>query len=201
MNQKQIWDNIAKEWSEFKDTPAQGIIKFLQKQTGNILDLGSGSGRHLMQIKNGKMYFVDFSKEMIKFARQKAKKQNIKAEFFVSELAKLPFKDNFFDSAICISALHCVKGKKNREKTIKELFRVIKPEKEVKIAVWNKDAKRFKNSPKEKYVKWGDKGARYYYLYEEKEIHDLFEKAGFKITKKFPADLMITFKAIKPNQN
>ena len=204
MNQQQVWNNIAEEWFEFKDKPAEGIIKFLEKQKGKVLDMGSGSGRHLMQIKNGEMYLVDFSKEMIKLAKQKAKKQNIKAEFFVSKLTKLPFKDNFFDSAICISSLHCVKGEKNREKTIQELFRVIKPEKEIKIAVWNKDAKRFKNSQKDKYVKWRDKGARYYYLYKEKEIHDLFEKAGFKITKKFPADLMITFKAIKkikPNQN
>lgn len=29
---------------------------------------------------------------------------------------------------------------------------------------------------KEKMINWRDKGKRYYYLYEEKEVHDLFKK-------------------------
>jgi len=192
-SQQKVWDNIAEEWFEFKDKPTKGIIKFLEKQKGKVLDLGSGAGRHLIKIKNTKMYLVDFSKEMIKLAKHKAKKKNIKAEFFVSELKKLPFKDNFFDSAICISALHCVEGKENREKTIKELFRVLKPGAQAEIGVWNKNSKRFKNSQKEKYVKWRDKGARYYYLYDEKEIHDLFKKIGFKIISTHNSEMMINF--------
>ena len=193
MNQKQVWDNIAKEWYEFKTKPTEHTIKFLKNKTGKVLDLGSGAGRHLMKIKNGKMYLVDFSKEMIKFAKQKAKEKNIKAEFFVSELTKLPFKDNYFDSAICMSTLHCVKEKQNREKTVRELVRVLKTGAQAEIGVWNKDSKRFKNSPKEKLVGWRNKGKRYYYLYDEKEVHDLFKKIGFKIKSTHNSEMMINF--------
>ncbi len=146
-----------------------------------------------MKIKNGKMYLVDFSKEMIKFSKQKAKKQNIDAEFCVSELTKLDFKDDYFDSGICMSSLHCVKGKENREKTVRELFRVLKPKAKALIGVWNKNSKRFKNSPKDKLVGWRDKGKRYYYLFDEKEVHDLFKKVGFKIISTHNSEMMINF--------
>ena len=193
MNQKQVWDNIAEEWFEFKTRPTKHTTEFLQNKTGKVLDLGSGAGRHLTKIKDGKIYLIDFSKEMIEFAKKRAEEKNIDAEFFVSDLTKLYFKNNFFDSAICMSALHCVEGEKNREKTVRELFRVFKSGAQAEIGVWNKNSKRFKNSPKEKFVGWRDKGKRYYYLYDEKEVHDLFKKVGFKIKSTHNSEMMINF--------
>ena len=143
------------------------------------------------------MYLVDFSGEMIKFAKEKAKKNKIKAEFFISELTKLPFADNFFDFAIAVASLHCIKGQKNREGAIKELFRVLKSGAEAEISVWNKNVSRFKNSPKERCVKWRDKGERYYYLFEPDEIYSLFEKNGFKIISKEKPQRNIIFVVTK----
>ena len=193
MNQKKVWDNIAPEWAEFKTRPTEHTMEFLKNQTGKVLDLGSGAGRHLQKIKNGKMYLVDFSEEMIKLAKDKSRQKKIPAEFFVSDTTKLCFENNFFDSAICIASLHCVEGKENREKTVKELFRVLKKNAKAEIGVWNKNSKRFKNSPKEKLVCWRNKGKRYYYLYEEKEVHDLFKKIGFKIISTHNSEMMINF--------
>jgi len=194
-SQKQVWDNIAPEWNEFKKNPGRNVEEFLKNKKGKILDLGSGSGRHLLKTK-GKLYLIDFSDKMIELAKQKAKQKKINAEFFVSDITSLPFEDNYFDSAISIAIFHCVL-KKEQEKGVKELYRVMKPKSESLIVVWNINSKRFKNSPKEKYVSWIDKGKRYYYLFDEKEIHDLFKKVGFKIKKKFESDVNITFIAEK----
>jgi ubiquinone/menaquinone biosynthesis C-methylase UbiE len=161
--------------------------------------LGSGAGRHLVKIKNGKMYLVDFSKKMIELAKKRAKEKSIDSEFKVANLTNLPFEDNFFDSAIAIAVFHCIKGEKNREKAAKELFRVLKPGAKAEIVVWNKDSMRFKNAGKEKLIKWRDKGARYYYLFEEKEAHDLFKKAGFKIFSREEPQRSIIFTVRKPN--
>jgi len=198
MNQKQIWDKIAPEWHEFKTTPSKKTTKFLKNQTGKILDLGSGSGRNLTKIEKGKMYLVDFSDEMINLTKKKAKVNKIPAEFYISDMTKLPFKDNFFDSAICISSLHCVEGKKNKEKTVQELFRVLKPKSQALIGVWNFKSKRFKNSKKEKCIGWRNKGKRYYHLFDEKEVHDLFKSAGFKIKNTQNSEMMINFIVEKP---
>lgn len=207
--QKQVWDNIAEEWEQFKsEKPSENVVNFLKKQTGKVLDLGSGSGRHLQKIgsltklkassvegderKSGEMILVDFSEKMIKIAEKKAKKEKIKAEFFVADLTKLPFENNFFDSAICVSALHCI-SKTEHKKAVEELYRVLKPKAKAYIGVWNKNSKRFKNSGKEKFVKWRDKGERYYYLFEEKEVHNLFKEVGFKILESLNSEMMINF--------
>lgn len=198
ISQEKVWDNIAQEWYEFKTKPAEHTLEFLKGKTGKVLDLGSGAGRHLVKLKKGQMYLVDFSKEMIELAKKRAHDKKIKAEFFVSDLTKLPFENNYFDFAIAVASIHCVQGKENREKTVQELFRVLKPEGLAEIAVWNKDSKRFKNALKEKYVKWRDKGARYYYLYSKEEIYDLFKKVGFEIVEKEDPRAMVVFIVRKP---
>jgi len=197
MKQEKVWDNIAPEWYEFKTTPARHTLSFLKNKTGKVLDLGSGAGRHLIKLKKGEMYLVDFSKEMIKLAEKKAKEKKIKAKFFVAPMHKLPFEKNFFNSAICISALHCIKGKLKRKKAIKELYRVLKTGAKAEIGVWNIKSKRFKNSKKEKMINWRDKGERYYYLYDEKEVHDLFKKIGFNILSTHNSEMTINFIAEK----
>jgi ubiquinone/menaquinone biosynthesis C-methylase UbiE len=197
ITQRQVWNNIAKEWYEFKSVPAEYVINFLKGKKGKILDLGSGAGRHLTRIKDGKMYLVDFSSSMIKLAKKKAKEKNIDAEFRIASLTKLPFRRNFFDSAIAIAVFHCLKPKSHK-KAVKELFRVVKPKAEVLVAVWNKNSRRFRNSPKERIVKWRNKGSRYYYLFDAEEIYNLFKSIGFKIAKKYKPERSIIFVARKP---
>ena len=193
-NQEQVWDNIAQEWHEFKKIPSQKSIEFLKQCSGKVLDLGSGSGRHLIKIKNMKPYLVDFSQKILDLAKQKAKKLKIKAEFVKAGLTKLPFENNFFDYAISISSLHCIKGKSNRKKAIKELYRVMKPKSQTYIGVWNEKSKRFKRKKsKELLIGWRDKGKRYYYLHNEKEIHQMFKDVGFKIKSTHNSEMMINF--------
>jgi ubiquinone/menaquinone biosynthesis C-methylase UbiE len=192
--QEKIWDLIAPEWHEYKKIPSIMNMEFLSKCTGNVLDLGAGSGRHLVKIRNGKMWLVDFSQNILDLAKDKAKKEGIEGEFVKSDLSKLPFEDNFFDSGICISALHCVKGEENRLNSVKELYRVLKSGGIARIGVWNYNSKRFKGKKgKNREIGWTDKGKRYYYLYEECEVHDLFKSVGFEILKSENSEMMINF--------
>ncbi|MCA9488216.1 MAG: class I SAM-dependent methyltransferase [Nanoarchaeota archaeon] len=196
-NQEKVWDAIAPEWHEHKQIPSEASKEFLNECTGKVLDFGSGSGRHLTEIKNGKMYLLDFSKEMLKHAEEKAKKNKIEAEFIKSNLTKTSFEENFFDYAISISALHCLKPEDSK-KAIKELYRILKPHGKAFIGVWNFHSKRFNQKKgKEKSIGWTDKGKRYYYLFEEKEIHDLFKKMGFKILSSHNSEMMINFVVAK----
>jgi ubiquinone/menaquinone biosynthesis C-methylase UbiE len=135
---------------------------------------------------------------MIKLAKNKAKKKKIKAEFFVSDMSKkLPFENNFFGYAISISAIHCLPPKAHK-KAIEELYRVMKPRSKSLIGVWNFNSKRFNQKKgKEKLIKWTDKGERYYYLFTEEEIHDLFKKADFKILSTHNSEMMINFIVVK----
>jgi ubiquinone/menaquinone biosynthesis C-methylase UbiE len=192
-NQEKVWESIAEEWHEFKKIPAQTTKNFLKDKKGKILDLGSGSGRNMQKVKEGKMYLVDFSQKMLDLAEERAKKEKIEIKTKKGQLFDIPYEENFFDHAICISALHCIEGEESRIKSIQELHRVLKPKATALIGVWNARSKRFKDKAKEKLVGWRDKGKRYYYLHYEEEAHKNFEKNGFKIISNHNSEMMINF--------
>ena len=187
MTQEEVWDKIAEPWSKFRRNPPIEVIEFLKNKKGKVLDLGCGSGRNL--IKNDKInyYAVDFSKGMLELARVYCEKSKIKALFFKSGAEEIPFKSNFFDSAIFISALHCIEKKNDRKKSLKEFYRVLKKDAEALITVWNKgETKQTKSEKQDSYINWQKEGKdylRYYYFYKEKELISLIKSVGFKIIK------------------
>lgn len=195
LSQEQVWDNIAVWWNKYKikgfGTKDSIVEEFISKNDKRVLDLGCGSGRNFFKFPwfKGIIYGVDFSSEMLKFAEQNAKQNNINVKLKKSNTWDLDFEDDFFDKIMCIAVLHCIEGKNEREKTIKEIYRVLKPKGKIIITAWNKKAKRWKNKPKEKYVGWNlheadKKVYRHYYLYDSDELINDLERVGFKITNK-----------------
>ncbi len=183
MNQEQVWNEIAKVWKGYRCRPVAEVADFLRRKQGKILDLCCGSGRNFIKIK-GNFYGVDFSEEMLKYAKEKADKLGVEAFIEKSEADKLPFEDNYFDAAVFIDALHCIQTQESREKALHELFRVLKPGCEAVISVWDKEQESFKDKGKEIEVPWkvNEKVCmRYYYLYDKKEILDLLKLVGFEI--------------------
>lgn len=185
MNQEKVWDEIAEQWSEYRQIPKPGVIEFLQGKKGKILDLGCGSGRHFIKLK-GIIYGVDFSEKMLKYAKQKAEKLSIEVRLEKATLDKLPFKDDFFDAAIFTATLQCIETEKKRKKSLQELKRVLKPEAEALITVWSKGHKRVKNKGKETTIPWTvneKKYYRFYHIYDKEELEQLLKEVGFKILK------------------
>ena len=77
-NQQKIWDKIAPEWNKYR-IDSKELNELLKGQKGRILDLGSGSGRSLINLKTkGEMYLVDFSENMIKLAKKRANLENMR---------------------------------------------------------------------------------------------------------------------------
>jgi len=187
MNQEQVWDEIAKVWKGYRCHPVDEVVDFLRNRKGNILDLCCGSGRNFVKIE-GNFYGVDFSEEMLNYAKEHAKKIGVDAFIQKTKADKLPFDDDFFDAAVFVDALHCIETQESREKALHELFRVLKPGKEALISVWDKEQERFKDGEKEICVPWkiNEKVCnRYYYLYDKKEILDLLKLVGFTTTEVF----------------
>jgi SAM-dependent methyltransferase len=50
-----------------------------------------------------------------------------KVEFRFGNVLEIPFDNNVFDIATCSSVLNSLPGEKNRVKSLKEIFRVLKP--------------------------------------------------------------------------
>lgn len=188
ISQEKVWDKIAVSWQAFRSEPLPEVIEFLKSKSGKVLDLSCGSGRHFVKTKNLEWYGVDFSKNMLFYAKKRAKEKNIKCILKKSDASKIPFKDNFFDTAIFVSSLHCIDSHEKRKASLKELFRVLKNGAEAMITVWSKNSKRVKNKPKESEIPWTIKNKkyfRYYYLFEKEELESLISEVGFIKIKSF----------------
>ncbi len=194
-DQAKVWNEIAGKWNEFREVPSPAVVGFLKDKKGKILDLGCGSGRNFGAMgKNVELYAVDFSEQMLAHAKNKAEDFKLKVNILHSSSDKLPFEDNYFDSAICVAVLHCVPSKEERVNTIKEIYRTLKKDSSALISVWGKNSPRLKNKGKECFVSWTVKSEkpsrkgeaeikqdRYTYIYDLEELKQEVLDAGFKI--------------------
>ena len=211
-SQQQVWNLIAPEWYEYKNNSDPKVIEFVEKAKGKLLDLGSGAGRNFAksdaeiyaldfseemlkfaEIKAEKMLGKKIANNIIKTDNKKSSiidnllnnhKDNKGNVIFIQHdlTKKLPFEDKTFDNVICIATLHCIKGKANRTKILKEIYRVLAPKGKLLIKVWNRKSKRF-GGKKERLIKWTDKGERYYYFYTTDELEKEIKSSKFKIKK------------------
>ena len=148
------WDKIFKKEGRFFIKPEKCVlkaVKFLKKEKiKRVLDLGCGSGRHLVFLaKEGfDVYGFDISKHGIQIARNWLKEKGLKAQLKIGDFYKrLPYKDNFFDAIISIAAL--LHGKiGDIRKLIKEMKRILKPNGLIFVTLHKKLPK--KKIPKEK---------------------------------------------------
>ncbi|MBL7147289.1 MAG: class I SAM-dependent methyltransferase [Nanoarchaeota archaeon] len=180
MNQEQVWNSIAESWTNFRQKPKKELYNLNWKK-GNLLDVGCGNCKNLLPFKNLDLYGIDFSSEMLKQAKKFCEKHNLKVALKKADMRKLPFKDNFFDYILCLASLHHI-NKKDADKSLKEIYRVLKKKGQCFISVWNKLQFRFLFKKKETYILW-NKYRRYYCLYNPLELKKLLLKNKFKIIK------------------
>jgi len=135
------------------------------------------------------LYGVDFSLEMLRFARRYSRKFDFDVRLSLADVDYLPFCDRTFDWAISVATYHHIKGREEQQMALNELRRVLKPGGEAFITVWNRWQRRFWFKSKEVTVSWrrGDKTLeRYYYLFSYPELEKLARQAGFEVLKSFP---------------
>lgn len=186
-NQKKIWDNLAKQWNNFRNKPEPIVNYFLDRYTknaGRIIDLGCGNARNLIPFHNFSCYAVDFSKKMLDKAKLTSEKYGLDINLYKSDLDKLPFKDNFFDYALMLASLHHLETKEKRLNALKEIHRILKNNGIVLITVWNKWQLKFLFKKKDTLIPWKQKNKiyyRYYHLFNYFELKSLLKKVNFKI--------------------
>lgn len=184
INQKRVWNRIARTWHRFRPTPVWEVREFLAKARGNVLDLGCGSGRNFIS-GDYRIFGIDFSSEMLKHAKKRGKTMAKKPFLAKAGLCSIPFMKNSFDFVVFSSALHHV-SVKDVGKCLKEMKRVMKPGAKAIITVWNGNQPLFKRAGKECLVPWnrdGERLERYVHLFTRRELERLLKSSGFRKIK------------------
>lgn len=113
----------GEHWENRNTDEAERFAKFLISKKSNslIVDMGCGGGRDvaLFTRKGFKTIGIDISKWNIK----KAKINFPNLDFRVGNIENLEFDNSSIDAIFNINVIHYV----DKEKTIKEFFRVLKP--------------------------------------------------------------------------
>lgn len=138
METKRYHVNLYKKAKLFKkgswlEKPEKTVInlakKFKHAKNVNVLDLGSGVGRHSIPIakligkNNGKVLCVDYLKIADEKLRKNAKKYHVEKyiKSYVSDVSKFHIKENNFDFIIAHSVLEHLHNQKSIENTIKNM--------------------------------------------------------------------------------
>lgn len=110
-----------KYWTEL-------IKTFKKNELSKILDIGCGSGNHLLSLaeQGFEVYGLDSSKEAINLAEERFEKAGLTAKLQVGSMHNLlPFSDDFFDGIISLRTLN--HGNYNQiKRTVQETRRVLK---------------------------------------------------------------------------
>jgi SAM-dependent methyltransferase len=157
----------------------QRIVQFIEPKTGEtIVDVGTGAGFLAYGLaekigKEGKVIGFDISKSAIEQARQRlAKKSHYRMlEFRVSDVYAIPLEDNFADVVCCKSL---IAGLDHRQKAIREMTRVAKPDGRV-IAVEPGDLVGLPSQIKRAFYKTASSTPL-----NECNLRNLFQRAGLR---------------------
>ena len=190
---RDVFDKIAPGWYNFRHWSIfRSELEVLAQrwQKGNLLNVGCAHGPDFLPFRqNFDLYGVDFSTQMLRFARKYSQKFEFSVNLFLADVSHFPFPDEVFDWAISVATYHHIRGKRERLKSLQELRRVIKPGGEAFITVWNRWQPRFWFSGREVRIPWRSQGKpllRYYYLFSYPELEKLAKEAGFQVIKSFP---------------
>ena len=108
------------------------ILKVIKPVDGLVLDIGCHGGTFtnviLSKIGTKKIYGIDISYSAIEYAKKKIPDGHFK----VADAVNLPFKNNFFDTVLCLEVLEHVD---DPSKVVDEIYRVLKKDGYVIILV------------------------------------------------------------------
>ncbi len=137
---KNMFSDISGKYDLLNDILSLGIHRIWRrkvvkqsaiskKENVSILDLATGTGDLAIAFKkkignSGKVIGIDFSEEMLKIAREKAKKNELDIDFRKGDATSLEFEENSFNVA---SIAFGIRNVDSVTSCLNEMARVVKP--------------------------------------------------------------------------
>lgn len=196
---RQTYNLIADKFSATRSYIWPGLKEEIKDLSDEVfvLDLGCGNGRLSSLFADNVNYRgIDNSKNLIKIAKEKYNRKNVK--FILADILDVKLKSNKYDLILLIAVLHHLPNKKLRQNLINKCRASLKPGGRIIIFNWNLFC--FKNRKKYwQYLltpsrggirgasipfKAGDKsGKRFVYSIGKRQLKKMLKNSGLKSEK------------------
>ena len=169
------YEKIAYEFSNTR-YHIWNFVKFFMKDKHDLygVDIGCGNGKNMMY---SNIVGIDNCKGFIDICNSKNKK------VVLGDICNLPFKNNTFDYAISIAALHHLSSIERRDQCMNEIIRVMKEGAEGIISVWSQEYQtKHKFKLGDNFVPWKSRNKdikeelRYYYIMNLNMFQDFINR-------------------------
>jgi len=201
---EETWDLIAQSFDKTRQKPWDQCISFIKNlsEENTVVDICCGNGRHILPCskKCKKVIGIDISSELLSIVKKKLKHNSIKnTDLIHSDVVHIPLRDDSFESVLFIAALHNIKCRENRIKSLLEVKRILKKDGQALISVWSRSQDKYhdifmKEFPNRKNtddygdidIYWRQNGLnipRFYHLYSQDEFEKDLLESDLKIIK------------------
>ncbi len=178
-----IWDKDTKTFHDSLINTNKVLIDFADIKEGDvILDAGCGVGGsafYLANNKNAKVEGITLSNRQYDYASKKCKELELEhaVKFSVQDYGQTNFPDSTFD---VVWAIESITSSNEKEKFIKEAFRILKPNGKIIIADYFSTSE--STSEHELLCKWRNLWSMAPFM-NVQDYCDLFSGNGFKLSK------------------
>jgi demethylmenaquinone methyltransferase/2-methoxy-6-polyprenyl-1,4-benzoquinol methylase len=133
-----IFSDVASSYDKANNAMTFGLAHLWRKKVvklsgtpknGSVLDCATGTGDLAIEFKKhlgpqSKVVGIDFCKEMLDFAPQKARNKKLDIDFKIGDVLALDFKDATFDT---VTIAYGIRNVENTVKGLQEMWRTVKP--------------------------------------------------------------------------
>ncbi|MBL4614097.1 MAG: class I SAM-dependent methyltransferase [Magnetovibrio sp.] len=180
------WDSLHKGNDSVPAYPSELVVRWMFRSFGardskkyKVLDLGGGGGRHsIFMAESGiDVTMADLSVPALNCFESWAKEKGIEANSVHCSADDLPFEDDLFDGILSFGVLYYL-DPDSYERSLKEIYRVLKPCGHAFIYVKSPEDSRSKSSSYlgNHQYKLNDQGGESSWPFEEGSVLTLFPK-------------------------
>jgi ubiquinone/menaquinone biosynthesis C-methylase UbiE len=158
----------------------QAVELLAPAPTDRVLEIGFGHGRTIERIASiaadGRVYGLDVSEAMLNMAARRNRRRIAegRVDLRVGHCATMPFHDASFDGALCVHTLYFWSDPKA---CLGEIRRVLRPEGRFVLGFLQADSRCRSSFPSEVYA-----------FYDESDVREMLDAAGFERMEFLPAD-------------
>jgi ubiquinone/menaquinone biosynthesis C-methylase UbiE len=150
----------------------------VSRAKGRVLEVAVGTGQNLQYYCTGcEIIAVDVSGEMLKVARQRGAKLNVKVQFAMADAEALPFRDRCFDTVVS-SLSTCTFP--NPANALQEMARVSKPSSQILLLEHGRSDREWLGRWQDRHA---DKISKPFGCHWNREPLELAKTAGLTITR------------------